>query len=286
MPYDSAAQALMPVVAEELADSDFSKSPTTGFGIKFDPSSSISVTRSLNGIKLSTVASGTWNTVGTTVPSVNVADSVYHTGVVTIGGTAPTAPGIRLDVIGTAAADLIVAKKSAAEGGEIQIESLTGSSWVIDQTNSPAPRLRIFNGAPPAFMTILDTGLFGFGVVAPTTKVHIASGTANDSGLRLQQLTSTSPVSAGGAVGVDTTGKVVRVAAVQKAVITQALNTGVNTITHNLNLTSTFRAMVEVRNPTTGSVIGVQVVPASYAANSLQIQVGAAVASAQIIIIG
>jgi hypothetical protein len=152
---------------------------------------------------------------GTTLPdgTSDHADSISHLGPVAIGSN--TNLGYTLDVTGAAAADLLVAKRGTAEGGEIWIESFTGSTWVFDQVPSPSPRLRIFNaGAPVAnFLTVLESGLFGFGNASPTTKVHINSGTANDSGLRLEQLTSATPLTPGAAaIGVDATGKVVVVA--------------------------------------------------------------------------
>jgi hypothetical protein len=59
-------------------------------------------------------------------------------------------------------------------------------------------------------MRINDTGRIGIGTTAPTTTLHVNSATANDSGLRLEQLTNASPATAGAAtLGVDATGKVV-----------------------------------------------------------------------------
>jgi hypothetical protein len=51
----------------------------------------------------------------------------------------------------------------------------------------------------------------GIGTTAPSTSLHIKTGTANDGGLRMENLTSSSAVTTGAAVlGVDATGKVVR----------------------------------------------------------------------------
>ncbi len=54
-------------------------------------------------------------------------------------------------------------------------------------------------------------GRIGIGVINPTKRLHISGETANDSGLRLQNLTSASPTSTGQAIGVDLSGNVVTV---------------------------------------------------------------------------
>jgi phage gp45-like len=60
-------------------------------------------------------------------------------------------------------------------------------------------------------MRITSTRRLGIGSTAPSTSLHIKTGTANDGGLRMENLTSASAVTAGaGVLGVDATGKVVR----------------------------------------------------------------------------
>ncbi len=60
-------------------------------------------------------------------------------------------------------------------------------------------------------MRILPSRRVGIGTSTPSTQLHIKTGTANDGGLRLENLTSASPVTSGsGALGVDANGKVVR----------------------------------------------------------------------------
>jgi hypothetical protein len=59
-------------------------------------------------------------------------------------------------------------------------------------------------------MRITTTGV-GIGTTTPSTSLHIKTGTANDGGVRMENLTSSSAVTTGAAVlGVDATGKVVR----------------------------------------------------------------------------
>lgn len=68
--------------------------------------------------------------------------------------------------------------------------------------------------------------------------------------------------------------------------VTQALPLGTTTITHNLNLAGPlFASIVEVRNAIDGAIITARVIPGSETANTLQIDVGAAVASAKITVL-
>jgi hypothetical protein len=55
------------------------------------------------------------------------------------------------------------------------------------------------------------TGGLGVGVAVPTTRLHISGATAGDSGLRLETLTSVTPVSLGQAIGVDGNGNIVTI---------------------------------------------------------------------------
>lgn len=59
---------------------------------------------------------------------------------------------------------------------------------------------------------ILTNGNTGIGTLSPSTRLHIETGALNDSGLRLANLTSNSPSTAGAkAIGVTSTGKVVTI---------------------------------------------------------------------------
>ncbi|WP_449401316.1 hypothetical protein [Chryseobacterium wanjuense] len=69
-------------------------------------------------------------------------------------------------------------------------------------------------GAPTAAQQLNDlivtnAGNIGIGTTTPTSKMEINSGTANTSGLKLTNLTSASPISAGQTIGVDASGNVV-----------------------------------------------------------------------------
>ncbi len=89
----------------------------------------------------------------------------------------------------------------------------TGNDFVIGN-GTAARALRFFTGGFATTnerMRITGTGQVGFGTTAPSTIVHIRTGTTGDAGLRLENLTSASAATADAAVlGVDATGKVVR----------------------------------------------------------------------------
>ncbi|GAA4162865.1 hypothetical protein GCM10022217_31070 [Chryseobacterium ginsenosidimutans] len=56
---------------------------------------------------------------------------------------------------------------------------------------------------------VTSTGNVGIGTTTPSAKIEINSGTVNTSGLKLTNLTSTTPISAGQTIGVDAAGNVV-----------------------------------------------------------------------------
>ncbi|WP_415328218.1 hypothetical protein [Chryseobacterium sp. MMS23-Vi53] len=58
-------------------------------------------------------------------------------------------------------------------------------------------------------LVVTSAGNVGVGTTVPTAKMEINSGTANTSGLKLTNLTSASPISAGQTIGVDASGNVV-----------------------------------------------------------------------------
>ena len=70
-----------------------------------------------------------------------------------------------------------------------------------------------YSDSDPADPSITPTsnGKIGIGVVEPTNTLHIYSEAANTSGLRLERLTSSSPTTAGQAIGVDANGNIVTV---------------------------------------------------------------------------
>lgn len=60
-------------------------------------------------------------------------------------------------------------------------------------------------------VVVTSTGRIGIGVISPTAKLQVASGTANTSGLKFDNFSSASPVSSGATLGIDSSGNVVTV---------------------------------------------------------------------------
>lgn len=96
------------------------------------------------------------------------------------------------------------------DASEAQISSSGASTKLSIGTNNATPLALKTNGTDK--LTLLSNGNVGLGTTAPSTAFELASGTTNTSGLRLTNLTSSSPISAGQALGVDANGNVVTVA--------------------------------------------------------------------------
>jgi hypothetical protein len=88
-----------------------------------------------------------------------------------------------------------------------------GSDFYLVNNNSAKDMIFLTGGTATTneAMRITSGRRLGIGTTAPSTSLHIKTGTANDGGLRMENLTSASTVTTGAAVlGVDATGKVVR----------------------------------------------------------------------------
>jgi hypothetical protein len=95
-------------------------------------------------------------------------------------------------------------------------------------------------------MRIDGSGNVGIGTNAPSTLMHIKTGTAGNSGLRMENLTTSSAVTTGAAtIGVDATGKVVRTK-------TPLYYTGTGTTANTEEVTKIWLA--EIFNTATGIV--------------------------------
>jgi hypothetical protein len=156
----------------------------------------------------------------------------------------------------------------------------TGNDFVIGN-GSLTRNLLFFTGGFAATnerMRITGTGSVGIGTTSPSTLLHIRTGTANDGGLRLENLTNTAPVTIGTAVlGVDANGKVVRAK-------TPLYYSGTGTTANTEEVTKIWVA--EIANNTTGTPT--VTIPANVAfTNILSIQVtakgGTGVANAPIV---
>jgi len=104
----------------------------------------------------------------------------------------------------------------------IDITAVTANSWNYGgNAVSPAQNFGTTSNADLPVITnnaermrLLANGNLGIGTTAASTTLHVKSAAANQSGVRLENLTSVSPVTAGaGGLGVDAQGVVVRAAA-------------------------------------------------------------------------
>lgn len=169
MPYLSAAQPLMPVIAEEIADTDFEKTAALGYRVLFDPTSTVGITRSLSGIKLtaptapaSAVTTFSWDAIGRTLT-------------VAVDGTAPKVvnlaslddEGVRLQVdagqLNLLSADGTIISSTPITA--IDAQQLSGvadpGAYVISLTNGGAVKI-----------TCADIGLmYPTGVPTPKTEL-------------------------------------------------------------------------------------------------------------------
>src|SRR5690606_22048050 len=101
---------------------------------------------------------------------------------------------------------------NTAQNGKYPVAGfgMTGSGSMVNN------KIYIAHGTTPWESTlgihILRNGNTGVGVLTPSTRLHIKTGTENDSGLRLENLTSSSPSTGNAkAIGVTSTGKVVTI---------------------------------------------------------------------------
>jgi trimeric autotransporter adhesin len=114
-------------------------------------------------------------------------------------------------------------------GGQrnLRFETRAGSTFLA----GGSPEFEFGLSADPTFVTS-DTvsafrkGNLGVGTLNPLDKFVVDSGTANNSGVTLSQLTSASPTTTGSAIGVDATGKIVRIAAGGSGSVTSVAGSG------------------------------------------------------------
>jgi hypothetical protein len=161
----------MPVIAEELADTDFEKTAALGYRVFFDPASNVAITRSLAGIKLvaptaplSTVSQFVWDAIGKTLT-------------VAVDGTAPKVvnlaslddEGVRLQVA-AGQLNLLSADGSIISSTpitSIDAQQLTGvasaTGYTLNLTNGGSATLTCANigqmyptGAPVAATELLS----------------------------------------------------------------------------------------------------------------------------------
>jgi hypothetical protein len=130
-------------------------------------------------------------------------------------GILTTSPQVPLHVIGSIrAADAtgllginLVPANNSITIGDVYVAELSGSTMFYGG-NQNFLHLRT---SSTTRLYIDNVGKIGIGTIAPTKRLHIYGEAANDSGLRLERLTSSSPTSTGQAIGVDANGNVVTV---------------------------------------------------------------------------
>jgi hypothetical protein len=93
--------------------------------------------------------------------------------------------------------------------GTSEINFSSGSNNYITSATGQGLRLRT-NGNVTA-LTLAPNGNIGIGTITPNTRLEVTSGFANNSGLRLTNLTSATPGAGGSSIGVDSLGNIIRV---------------------------------------------------------------------------
>lgn len=96
------------------------------------------------------------------------------------------------------------------DGSAAQINSSGTSTKLSIGTTNASPLALKTNGTER--LTLLSNGNVGIGTTTPSSAFELASGTANTSGLRFTNLSSSAPINTGQALGVDASGNVVTVA--------------------------------------------------------------------------
>ena len=177
---------------------------------------------------------GTFNTVGTSTPSQNVADDVYHTGKVAIGNTTTGIAKLRVGSNNFLAANtpkasqwisdnggrLYIGDNGAADGvtaHNISIGEFGGTDTDVLQLHGKLGVNITGNnntyGPDVVNVRVATNGNVGIGNTNPLNKLHIGSAfVPNTGGIRLP-ITSASPIQTGQAIGVDANGDIVVVAA-------------------------------------------------------------------------
>lgn len=158
---------------------------------------------------------------GTTVGIVTSA------GLGTVATTASTRGAVSL-VGGTANLDIYT-----DDASQTQINS-SGSSTQLSLGTMNTGTLG-FKANGTEKITILSNGNVGIGTVTPNTRLEIASGTANVSGVKFTNLNSATPIGTGQSIGVDATGNIITVANPTPASINTATVNSTTGADYNVN---------------------------------------------------
>lgn len=123
---------------------------------------------------------------------------------------------IRYEVSNNAQSGLLYTTSMPRKSGVAWPDPISGIGYIHNYFTPETSRLYMTHGNTPwssnLGIQILPNGYTGIGTLSPTTRLHIETGITNDSGLRLANLTSSTPSSSGAkAIGVTSTGKVVTI---------------------------------------------------------------------------
>ncbi|SHE80881.1 hypothetical protein [Chryseobacterium sp. OV279] len=119
------------------------------------------------------------------------------------------------------------------DANQTQINSSGSSTQLSLGTNNTGILGLKANGAEK--ITVLSNGNVGIGTTTPNTRLEVASGTANVSGVKFTNLSSASPIGTGQSIGVDATGNIVTVANPTPASINTATVNSTTGADYNVN---------------------------------------------------
>lgn len=164
----------------------------------------------INNIYTSDGTLGGIRTVTTNGNALNFVNGTTSVGVTTTATEGRFSAGSSTRGTLSLSAGTNIAETYADNAGAAQINS-SGTSTKLSIGTTNATPLGLKTNSTEK-LTMLSNGNVGIGTTSPSSAFELTSGTANTSGLRLTNLTSSAPVSTGQALGVDASGNVVTVA--------------------------------------------------------------------------